>query len=713
MGARRCTVLLFLATLLPGPANGQPRVVLTVSKDDWRQLDGDSYASDLSPDGRYRVFLSEASSLAGCAGTPHGGNAPRGSELRHVYVSDSVVGGIECVSKSSSGTPGNGRSDRAAISADGNIVAFVSASTNLVSPATANLQIFVRNRAAGTTVLVSVAPDGTTPANADSDAVGLSDDGRFVVFTSRGSNLVAGGTTLNRNHVYRRNLDTGTTTLVSVASDGVAEGDGSSGAPSMTPDARLIAFASAASNLLAGADANGARTDIFVREMAGSTTQLVSMASSAGGADGHSSSPDISANGQFVAFSSEAFNLLPGIDPSRVVFIRDLIAGSTTTVPVAPASDTATRWSGQASLSGDGRFVAFIALRSPGTIGGAPGHFVHDRALHVTVAVAGASSGNSLAPQPTGPVMSRDGYEMLVDSETALVPTDTNGRMDVFWFLVPNHRDDVGVYRGSTGQWIVWRLFDGSLQTTDWGSPADNDEPVPADYDGDGRFDAAVYRPATGEWFVLNSSGGARAAQWGSSALQDQPVPADFDGDGRADIAVYRKTAGRWFILFSGGGSRIVDWGAPSLDDVPVPADYDGDGRADVAVYRRSTGEWFVAWATGNQPPIHWGAPDLGDIPVPADYDGDGATDFAFYRSSTGEWMIRRNEGGPTIVPFGSPSLGDVPVPANYDGLSGADVAIFRPSIGEWFIWVDELRKVTWGSDALGDVPITLPFALR
>jgi len=75
--------------------------------------------------------------------------------------------------------------------------------------------------------------------------------------------------------------------------------------------------------------------------------------------------------------------------------------------------------------------------------------------------------------------------------------------------------------------------------------------------------------------------------------------------------------------------------------------------------------------------------------------------------------VIRRDQGGPTIVPFGSPSLGDVPVPANYDGLSGADVAIFRPSTDEWFIWVDELRHVTWGSNALGDVPITLPLIFR
>ena len=135
-----------------------------------------------------------------------------------LYVRDRQAGTTECVSKSSSGTPGNGRSEpAAAISADGNIVAFVSASTNLVSPPTSHWQVFVRNRAAGTTALVSVAPDGTTPANAESDAVGISDDGRFVLFTSRGSNLVAGGTTLNRNQVYLRDLDSGEQSEVAIA----------------------------------------------------------------------------------------------------------------------------------------------------------------------------------------------------------------------------------------------------------------------------------------------------------------------------------------------------------------------------------------------------------------------------------------------------------------------------------------------------------------
>jgi len=445
------------------------------------------------------------------------------------------------------------------------------------------------------------------------------------------------------------------------------------------------------------------------------------VAASGGTADGDSYFLDISANGRFVAFRSNAFNLVPGVNPSLVVFIRDLSAFSTGSVPVRPANDTDRCYSKNVSLSGDGRFVAFLAYDGCTSVGRNPWHFVHDRALHATVLVARASPRDPFSfwgdPVSLGPVLRRDGREMLVDSiTTTLVPADTNGLMDVFAVAVPHHDFDVGVYRTQTGEWLVTQAFDGTSRTTGWGSPADNDRPVATDYDGDGRFDAAVYRPGTGEWFILQSSGGSRMAQWGSPSYQDRPVPADYDGDGRADVAVYRGTTGQWLIALSSGGSRVVTWGAPSLGDIPVPADYDADGRDDIAVYRGSTGEWFIAWPTGNQPPIDWGAPTLGDIPVPGDYDGDGDTDVAVYRGSTGEWFIRLAAGSLRRDTFGAPALSDVPVPADYDGDGRTDVAVRRPSTGEWFIFrsaTQTLRVVTWGSDTLGDVPITLPFALR
>jgi hypothetical protein len=567
------------------------------------------------------------------------------------------------------------------------------------------------------TKLVSVAADGSS-GDADSDTPRVSDDGRFVVFASRASNLIPGGTSPNRSHVYIRDLRDETTTLVDMPGGGAGEPDGHGTSPSITPDARFIVFASNATNLTAEPDTNGAVADVFVRDMTSTAATLISVNSLGVRGDGPSTAPLISANGRVIAFTSGASNLAPGVlDGSAHVFVRDLAAGTTTSLPVGTAVVPDSRNPRAMSLSGDGRFVAFLALTAPYTVGGAPGHFLHDRALHVTIFVAGGSGGHSFDPLPGGPVLTRDGREMMLDSQSStLIPVDTNFRMDVFAVRVPHYAIDVGVYRSSSGDWLISRAFDGTIETKAWGSAVLHDVPVFADYDADGRSDRAVYRPSTGEWFIAYSSGGARTVQWGSPSNQDQPVPADFDGDGKADVAVYRKTSGRWLILFSGGGSRILDWGAPSLDDVPLPADYSGDGRADVAVYRRSTGQWFIAWPTGTAPAIDWGAPTLGDIPVPGDYDGDGDTDIAVYRARTGEWFVRLAADAFVNDSFGAPSLGDVPVPADYDGDGVTDQAVRRPSTGEWFIFcsaTQTLRVVTWGSDELGDVPITLPLALR
>jgi hypothetical protein len=224
-------------------------------------------------------------------------------------------------------------------------------------------------------------------------------------------------------------------------------------------------------------------------------------------------------------------------------------------------------------------------------------------------------------------------------------------------------RDDLAIYRGTTGQWIITRSLDALTSTITWGDPALADKPVSADFDGDGQGDVAVYRGATGQWFVLLSTGGVSILTWGDPAQQDVPVAADFDGDGRADITVYRGLTGQWFVLRSTGGVILLTWGDPALLDVPVPADYDGDGRADIAVYRRVTGQWFVLGSGGGVIILTWGDPAQQDVPVPADYDGDGRTDIAVWRRSDGNWFVIRSAGGVSIVNTGAPLAGDQPVP--------------------------------------------------
>ena len=160
------------------------------------------------------------------------------------------------------------------------------------------------NAGNGTSVL-----DDASGTSQTSDSHVLSADGRFVVFTSNASDLVAGDTN-GATDVFVRDLSTGTTQLVSVGNSG-AQGDAGSFNPSISADGRYVAFASSADNLVSG-DTNGV-SDVFVRDLVNHTTTLVSVDTGQGPTpvqgDGASFDPSISADGTKVAFTSDASNL--------------------------------------------------------------------------------------------------------------------------------------------------------------------------------------------------------------------------------------------------------------------------------------------------------------------------------------------------------------------------------------------------------------------
>jgi Tol biopolymer transport system component len=145
------------------------------------------------------------------------------------------------------------------------------------------------------------------------------------------------------------------------------QGDGNSGLfgvagyPAISADGRFVAFPSDATNLVRG-DTNGT-TDIFVRDRLTGTTERVSVSSSGGQSDGFSEGPALSADGRFVAFHSSASNLVPGDDNfSDDVFVRDRLNGTTEIVSINNSGEEGNSLSFRPDLSADGRFVAFSSF---------------------------------------------------------------------------------------------------------------------------------------------------------------------------------------------------------------------------------------------------------------------------------------------------------------------------------------------------------------
>jgi Tol biopolymer transport system component len=243
-----------------------------------------------------------------------------------VFVHDRETGQTTRVSVASDGTESHDYSSYPAISANGRYVVFESEAGNLVSGDTnEGYDIFVHDRETGQTTRVSVAPDGTQ-ANQESFSPAISADGRYVVFSSRASNLASGDTNGNSD-IFVHDRKTGQNILVSVVSDGT-QANGSSDHPTLSADGRYVAFESGATNLVE--DDTNEEWDIFVHDRETGQTTRASVASDgtqgnrrSGGNIYHRTSV-ISADGRHVAFESEATNLVEG-DTNDVtdVFVRD------------------------------------------------------------------------------------------------------------------------------------------------------------------------------------------------------------------------------------------------------------------------------------------------------------------------------------------------------------------------------------------------------
>ncbi|MFH8289553.1 TolB family protein [Streptomyces sp. NPDC018059] len=401
-----------------------------------------------------------------------------------VSASDDPGGpGIERVNVSGDGAQADEakwRSDDApAISSDGRYVAFSSTSDILV-PGDTNgaLDVFVRDRQEKTTERVNVSSSGAQASGeTKGHGLALSPDGRYVVFASNADNLVAGDTWTKGSDLFLHDRQARTTVRIGTGAthqypDAAFSPDGRylshtvhakgglvlydmqtrtsqklgtfhGSAPSLSTDARRIAFTSDDTNLVPG-DTNG-DTDVFVYERQTGAITRANLTSTGGQAVSleccGSFEPAISADGRIVAFESDARNMVPD-DTNQIedMFVRDLTARTTERVSVA-SDGTQGEWNWvyglgarQAEITADGRYV-FFASDLNGLVTGFDGSwnriYRHDRQTRTTSVVSDTDpKSEELA---LNPAITPEGRHVAFSSDSGtLVPGDTNGDRDIF-----------------------------------------------------------------------------------------------------------------------------------------------------------------------------------------------------------------------------------------------------------------------------------------
>lgn len=386
------------------------------------EANSQSASPGVSADGRRVSFQSSATNLVPAATNPY----------FDVYVRDPAAGTTSLASASPGGAEGDSGSYVPALSADGRWIAFMSLASNL-GPADANplFDVYVRDLVTGATAMVSVDSGEIQPTIGASGWPAISWDGRYVAFESTSTSLVSGDTNGSRD-VFVRDVVMGTTVRASVDSAGI-QGDSSSMAASISGDGRFVVFESSASNLVAG-DTNG-WADIFVRDLVAGTTVRVSVGPGGAEADGRSYQPAISADGRTVAFASTATNLVAGDTNGWCdVFLRELPTGTTRRVSVGAGgvegdADSAEELAyAPVSISVDGRFVAFESRATnlvPADTNGTSDIFVHDR----LTGTATRESVDTVATQSNGasyaPVISADGRWIAFDSAATNLVAET------------------------------------------------------------------------------------------------------------------------------------------------------------------------------------------------------------------------------------------------------------------------------------------------
>lgn len=351
------------------------------------------------------------------------------------FVAESATKGpaTELVSVSTGGVTGSNHSGSPVISPDGRFVAFESTADDLVAGDTnGRSDVFVRDRKTGTTTRVSVAGDGSQVAEGGYWP-SISANGRYVAFMSTDTAIVPGKTS-NRPDVIVRDLKTGTNRRASVDSDG-NESDGTAYQPLLSANGRFVAFGSDATDLVPG-DTNGLY-DIFVHDMKTGSTVRVSVDSHGNQQTASGETHAFSSNGRFVAFSSSAANLAPGdTNGQDDIFVHDLKTRRTTRVSTSTAGVEADASCYSPSISTNGRWVTFSSSASnlvQVNVLSLSQIYLHDAKTGVTTRISGFTA-DSEGNGPSQSASMTPSGRLVVFSSRAdnLAAGDTNSEYDIY-----------------------------------------------------------------------------------------------------------------------------------------------------------------------------------------------------------------------------------------------------------------------------------------
>ncbi|MBL8863824.1 MAG: PD40 domain-containing protein [Planctomycetes bacterium] len=271
-------------------------------------------------------------------------------------------------------------------------------------------------------------------ASGDSDQVSLSADGRYVAFRSLAADLVPDDTN-GVADVFVRDRWTGAVERISVSTLGLQAAD-ESGEPHISADGRYVAFTSEANNLVTDVPP-GTSKDVFLRDRLLRTTRIVTVASTGLASNGDCHKPRVSNDGRYVSFEGSATNLIPGVVGTNYQVFRRDMQGSTALVSVNLAGTPGVGFSWNGAISGDGRYVAFVSSVSnlvTGDTNGQTDCFWRDLQTGLTRRVSVSSAGQQgTGATFTGSSMSRNGrWVAFASSSPNLAPGEFAAGYDIF-----------------------------------------------------------------------------------------------------------------------------------------------------------------------------------------------------------------------------------------------------------------------------------------